>query len=86
MMVFDAEVKVVMVVRSSPPWPPSYGLTYIYLPVRQPLNVTHTALFSLGDNEALLQRTTSSKFTTQARTPLRHTLSTLLGFFADTCM
>lgn len=62
MMVFDAEVKVVMV----------------------PLNVTHTALFSLGDNEALLQRTTSSKFTTQARTPLRHTLSTLLGFFADT--
>lgn len=62
-MVFDAEVKVVMV----------------------PLNITHTNLFTLEDNERLLQAVSSSPFSTGAKTPLRHTLSTLLNFFRETC-
>ncbi|KAI5477138.1 uridine nucleosidase Urh1 [Pseudohyphozyma bogoriensis] len=49
-----------------------------------PLNITHQALFSAADNERLLQRTDSSTFTTKAKTPLRHALSTLLMFFAAT--
>lgn len=51
----------------------------------QPLNVTHTALFTPADNEALLQRTAASPHSTGAKTQLRHTLSTLLMFFASTC-
>ncbi|GAA5828183.1 hypothetical protein JCM11251_002623 [Rhodosporidiobolus azoricus] len=61
-----------------------------------PLNVTHQALFRPYDNTALLvppsalpslPETTpdaSSSPTTKAHTPLRHTLSTLLNFFAQT--
>jgi len=62
-MVFDAEVKVVMV----------------------PLNITHTNLFTSEDNDRLVQAVPSSPFSTGARTPLRHTLSTLLNFFKETC-
>lgn len=62
-MVFDAEVKVVMV----------------------PLNITHTNLFTTEDNERLVQAVSTSLFSTGAKTPLRHTLSTLLNFFKATC-
>lgn len=51
----------------------------------QPLNITHTNLFAPADNERLLKATASSIYSTQASTPLRHTLSTLLNFFAATC-
>ncbi|BGP36446.1 Uridine nucleosidase 1 [Rhodotorula kratochvilovae] len=72
-ILFDAEVPVVMA----------------------PLNVTHTALFRQHDNHALLlppsalpslPETTpdATAFPSKAHTPLRHTLSTLLTFFAST--
>ncbi|GAA5892139.1 hypothetical protein JCM6882_005705 [Rhodosporidiobolus microsporus] len=73
-IVFDAEVPVAMA----------------------PLNVTHQALFRPSDNSTLLlppsalpslPSTTAdatSSPSTKAHTPLRHTLSTLLNFFAST--
>ncbi|CEQ38872.1 SPOSA6832_00338 [Sporobolomyces salmonicolor] len=69
-IVFDAEVKVVMV----------------------PLNVTHTALFRTSDHDALLVPPSALPELTsavaaspsRAHTPLRHSLSTLLMFFAST--
>ncbi|GAA6063844.1 hypothetical protein JCM10212_003591 [Sporobolomyces blumeae] len=72
-IVFDSEVPVVMT----------------------PLNVTHQALFRKHDNEALLvppsalasvPETTPDAMSNPARahTPLRHSLSTLLNFFAAT--
>ncbi|GAA5922298.1 trifunctional uridine nucleosidase/nicotinamide riboside hydrolase/nicotinic acid riboside hydrolase [Sporobolomyces koalae] len=72
-IVYDAEVKVVMT----------------------PLNVTHQALFRPADNQTLLMppsalpslpQTTPDALSkpAQAHTPLRHSLSTLLNFFAAT--
>ncbi|GAA5972656.1 hypothetical protein JCM11641_002959 [Rhodosporidiobolus odoratus] len=72
-IVFDAEVPVVMA----------------------PLNITHTALFRTTDNTSLLlppsalpslpETTPAASYGPQnAHTPLRHTLSTLLLFFAAT--
>ncbi|GJN92195.1 hypothetical protein Rhopal_005225-T1 [Rhodotorula paludigena] len=72
-IVFDAEVPVVMA----------------------PLNITHTAIFQTHDNAALLTPGSAlaslAETTPEARaspakahTPLRHTLSTLLNFFAAT--
>ncbi|KAM0755625.1 uridine nucleosidase [Meredithblackwellia eburnea MCA 4105] len=52
--------------------------------VMMPLNVTHTALFTPADNDRLLQRIPNSPYSTGAKTQLRHTLSTLLMFFAAT--
>ncbi|GAA5837475.1 hypothetical protein JCM5353_001733 [Sporobolomyces roseus] len=56
--------------------------------VMTPLNVTHQALFRNHDHANLLvppSASTSSKNTsTAAHTPLRHSLSTLLNFFAET--
>ncbi len=59
-----------------------------------PLNITHTNLFSPADNTTLLSAATPgpagipsvepSPHSTGARTQLRHTLSTLLNFFAST--
>lgn len=51
-----------------------------------PLNVTHTNLFSPANNSILLatQPDLLSVHSTGASTQLRHTLSTLLNFFAET--
>ena len=60
-----------------------------------PLNITHQNLFSPADNATLLsspapdvvpelEPATPSPHSTGARTQLRHTLSTLLNFFAST--
>ncbi|KWU42102.1 uridine nucleosidase [Rhodotorula sp. JG-1b] len=64
-----------------------------------PLNITHTAIFRSHDNETLLRAGTpnadklvnetpatasSSSSPLKAHTPLRHTLHTLLNFFAAT--
>ncbi|KAK4057653.1 Uridine nucleosidase 1 [Microbotryomycetes sp. JL221] len=49
-----------------------------------PLNVTHTNLFTQAENNQLLNPRADSPFSTKASTHLRHTLSTLLTFFADT--
>ncbi|GAA6020199.1 hypothetical protein JCM10207_004366 [Rhodosporidiobolus poonsookiae] len=71
-IVFDAEVPVIMA----------------------PLNVTHTALFRTSDHSTLLvppsalpslpETTPDASTPAKAHTPLRHTLSTLLTFFAQT--
>ena len=70
-----------------------------YPPRLQPLNITHTAIFRSHDNETLLRAGTpdadklvnetpatasSSSSPLKAHTPLRHTLHTLLNFFAAT--
>ncbi|GAA5876166.1 hypothetical protein JCM16303_007042 [Sporobolomyces ruberrimus] len=75
-IVFDAEIKVVIAVSASSLLVPETWLKQAHprLPVVQPLNVTHQALFRPHDNERLLQ----------SQTPLRHSLSTLLNFFAQT--
>ncbi|POY72059.1 hypothetical protein BMF94_4929 [Rhodotorula taiwanensis] len=67
--------------------------------IMAPLNITHTAIFRSHDNETLLHAgqtpdadslvnstpaTTSSSHPVKAHTPLRHTLHTLLNFFAAT--
>ncbi|GAA5947135.1 hypothetical protein JCM3765_002173 [Sporobolomyces pararoseus] len=71
-IVFDAEVKVVIAVSR-------YFFSFeersrVDVLFQQPLNVTHQALFRSSDNERLLEK----------HTPLRHSLSTLLNFFAET--
>lgn len=66
-----------------PPFPPK--LTQI--PSSQPLNLTHTALFTQDIHSQLLQPSTvtydPSLSLPPASTPLRHTLSTNLIFFAE---
>ncbi|KDQ15357.1 hypothetical protein BOTBODRAFT_624962 [Botryobasidium botryosum FD-172 SS1] len=54
-----------------------------------PLNVTHTAIFTRGLHDRLLSpfsfgSVASSDVLPPAESPLRHTLSTLLSFFAET--
>lgn len=52
-----------------------------------PLNLTHTNLFSPAHHASLLSNpplAIPSVHSSGARTPLRHTLSTLLSFFAST--
>lgn len=56
--------------------------------ILQPLNVTHQALFRSHDHANLLVPPSASNSrtdtSTAAHTPLRHSLSTLLNFFAET--
>ncbi|KAM0793566.1 hypothetical protein ACM66B_001002 [Microbotryomycetes sp. NB124-2] len=49
-----------------------------------PLNVTHTNLFTQAQSRQLLRRTAGSPHWSGAATSLRHTLYTLLNFFAAT--
>lgn len=49
-----------------------------------PLNVTHTAIFTSDHDMALIKATQESLHQSGAATNLRHTLTTLLGFFAST--
>ena len=99
-IVFDAPVPVILCLRDLPPCarsPSRRRTDRLALPLAaQPLNLTHTALFTPAVHRQLLEGlpshfpptppltpTNGSTTLPRALTPLRHTLSTNLTFFAE---